>query len=165
MSQGCLDGKPCRLCCKIMGVAELDKRRYQWCTHVCEAGCGVYQSRPDDCASFRCLWLQASENGTPMADALKPSQCGAVMHEPNSGRAIVIDINDGVDWRTGALGQFIKHISSSLTILVRHRTKIIAVQRNRIAGAQEDPAHMDRGSTIHIEIPAINHAQQQVAVP
>lgn len=47
----------CSLCCKVMGVPEV-KQRHAWCPH-CSPGCGciIYESRPERCRQFNCLWL------------------------------------------------------------------------------------------------------------
>ena len=47
----------CRLCCKIMGVPELDKPMNVWCKHVCNTGCSIYEKRPQSCRDFVCVWL------------------------------------------------------------------------------------------------------------
>ena len=48
----------CGLCCKLMGVASLDKPPGKWCSHFRRAsGCAVYADRPGDCIAFNCTWL------------------------------------------------------------------------------------------------------------
>jgi hypothetical protein len=48
----------CTLCCKVIGIAALDKPRGRWCQH-CEAGvgCRIYERRPEECRSFDCGYL------------------------------------------------------------------------------------------------------------
>jgi hypothetical protein len=48
----------CTLCCKVMAIEELQKPVGSWCPH-CQPGrgCLIYDNRPDECRSFRCLWL------------------------------------------------------------------------------------------------------------
>jgi hypothetical protein len=48
----------CTLCCKVMGIEELEKPAGSWCLH-CQPGrgCLIYDKRPTECRSFRCLWL------------------------------------------------------------------------------------------------------------
>lgn len=51
----------CRLCCKTMGIYELDKSPCSWCEHANPkggAGCNIYEQRPRTCQDFRCLWLE-----------------------------------------------------------------------------------------------------------
>jgi hypothetical protein len=47
----------CRLCCKLMAVEEIDKKRDVWCRHACEKGCAIYKERPGACRDFICRWL------------------------------------------------------------------------------------------------------------
>ena len=52
----------CTLCCKVMGVAELDKKPGVECTHcIVGTGCGIYGSRPQMCREFNCYYLQNAE--------------------------------------------------------------------------------------------------------
>jgi len=57
----------CRLCCKLLGVPELEKPPGAWCTH-CDVrgakGCTIYEQRPGNCVEFECGWL-ASGGGYP----------------------------------------------------------------------------------------------------
>lgn len=47
----------CTLCCKVIGVPEIDKPRGQWCKH-CDSGkgCEVYFFRPAACREWFCGW-------------------------------------------------------------------------------------------------------------
>lgn len=48
----------CTLCCKVMGIAELQKPAGHWCPHCLPGkGCGAYEARPYECREFRCSWL------------------------------------------------------------------------------------------------------------
>jgi hypothetical protein len=53
--RGCKD---CTLCCKLLGIAELEKPRATWCTH-CEvkAGCKIHGAHPAECRDFYCGYL------------------------------------------------------------------------------------------------------------
>lgn len=55
MTRAC-DG--CTACCKSLSIRELDKPPGSWCPH-CKIGkgCAVYHVRPEECRSFRCVWL------------------------------------------------------------------------------------------------------------
>lgn len=75
----------CGLCCKLMGVAELDKPAGKWCAHFRRArGCDAYDVRPASCRAFNCTWLLAEGLG----EDWKPSVCGFLMHA-DAGRLIV----------------------------------------------------------------------------
>lgn len=46
------------MCCKLPSIAELNKPRFEWCAHCKpKAGCTIYDSRPQACRNFICVWL------------------------------------------------------------------------------------------------------------
>ena len=47
----------CTLCCKLIGVTELEKPAGEWCKH-CEVGkgCKIYAERPETCSAWHCGW-------------------------------------------------------------------------------------------------------------
>lgn len=65
----------CTLCCKILGVAELNKKAREYCPH-CEInqGCKIYQTRPKECSDFQCLWLLGE-----IPEDLKPNKTGVML--------------------------------------------------------------------------------------
>lgn len=40
-----------------MGIKELEKPPYTSCKHECAKGCAIYESRPESCAGYYCVWL------------------------------------------------------------------------------------------------------------
>jgi hypothetical protein len=55
----------CRLCCKLVGVFDqedgklvFEKEPYEWCQHACNTGCSIYETRPNGCRNYSCLWLE-----------------------------------------------------------------------------------------------------------
>ena len=54
----------CTMCCKVMGIKEIDKPSGQWCPHCLPGrGCAIYSDRPSECRTFNCDWLQAEALG------------------------------------------------------------------------------------------------------
>lgn len=47
----------CGLCCTALGVVVLEKPGGDACPHRSAAGCGIYDTRPDECREFVCGWL------------------------------------------------------------------------------------------------------------
>lgn len=92
MARTCGD---CSLCCRLMGIAELNKPVNQWCPHCAvldkpsRAGCKIYESRPPSCAGFQCMWLM--EENIP--DSLRPDKCGVLFFypDPNERGAETLD--------------------------------------------------------------------------
>ena len=80
----------CSLCCKLMGIATIDKPAGKWCPH-CKAdrGCGIYEQRPQECRNFVCGWLR----GPQLDERWKPSFCKFVLanDDDNTHMKIVVD--------------------------------------------------------------------------
>ena len=50
--------KGCTLCCKLLGIAELEKPRATWCRHCdVKAGCRIHGAHPAECKEFYCGYL------------------------------------------------------------------------------------------------------------
>lgn len=54
----------CTLCCKVLGIEALQKPQGAWCPH-CDVGraCRIYETRPEECRTFDCLWLHRENLG------------------------------------------------------------------------------------------------------
>jgi hypothetical protein len=87
----------CSLCCKVIGIAALDKPAGQWCPHFAKGvGCAIYASAPDECHSFNCTWLVTPALG----EAWRPDRCKLVMWTNRKGRLIVdVDADYPNAWR------------------------------------------------------------------
>jgi Fe-S-cluster containining protein len=65
----------CSLCCTVLRVDELSKRAGEDCMHQRgEKGCGIYESRPAICRSYRCLWRQGG-----LEDDERPNATGGIV--------------------------------------------------------------------------------------
>ncbi len=67
----------CSLCCKLLGISELDKPAGKWCPH-CRPGsqrCLVYEARPRTCRTYACGWLVNPK----FDDAWYPARCKIVV--------------------------------------------------------------------------------------
>ncbi len=64
----------CTLCCKLLGVKELNKPQGEWCKH-CDIGkgCKIYDSRPNECRNFTCMWIVGM-----LPEEMKPDKVHAV---------------------------------------------------------------------------------------
>ena len=53
---------PCRVCCRLPDIPELNKPINTWCRHIDlesdDAPCRIYDHRPDVCRAFDCAWKQ-----------------------------------------------------------------------------------------------------------
>lgn len=46
----------CTACCTGMAVTEINKPVETPCEHLKAGGCGIYETRPQSCQDFHCLW-------------------------------------------------------------------------------------------------------------
>ena len=88
----------CGMCCKLMGVAAIDKPAHMWCGHYRKgAGCGIYADRPKACADFSCYWLHAPN----LDDRWRPDRSRFVLHREDDGRTLVVEVDPATPdaWR------------------------------------------------------------------
>ena len=88
----------CTLCCKVMGIVELDKPRSRWCDHAMPGrGCAIYDQRPHSCRVFSCLWLLDEGLG----EEWKPEKSKLVIVPDNDGRAtrVYVDASSPDAWK------------------------------------------------------------------
>jgi hypothetical protein len=88
----------CTLCCKVIGVAALNKPAGAWCPH-CKIGqaCSIHATRPEECRSFFCMWLADLRLG----EEWKPDKSKMVVTTADEGRTIEIRCDPGFPqaWR------------------------------------------------------------------
>jgi hypothetical protein len=74
------------MCCKVLTVGALHKPMLTWCPQ-CQIGkgCGIYASRPAECAEFTCLWLLDET----MPAELQPNKCKFVTYQHSDGYLVV----------------------------------------------------------------------------
>jgi hypothetical protein len=67
----------CTMCCKLVGVAEIDKPEGKWCPHCALGkGCKIYDTRPPTCEGWDCMWLLGVFGARP---DLRPDKCKVVV--------------------------------------------------------------------------------------
>ena len=68
----------CTACCDgWLSAATLEMRPGKPCKNRCDAGCGIYEDRPEDpCRLFRCGWLQGV---LPDDESWRPDKSGAIL--------------------------------------------------------------------------------------
>jgi hypothetical protein len=80
----------CTLCCKLLGIAELDVPPVSWCPHCqTKAGCGIYERRPTECRQFDCEYLLDPALGNHW----KPSKCKMVVVREEFTHALVVHVD------------------------------------------------------------------------
>ena len=81
----------CSLCCKVLGIGELNKPLGTWCSHCRpgKGGCTIYQARPSECATFNCLWLTSAE----LDAAWYPPTAKLVVHLESGGNRLSVRVD------------------------------------------------------------------------
>ena len=120
----------CSLCCKVIGIAALDKPAGQWCPHFAKGvGCSIYGQTPDECRTFFCWWLKTPS----MGEAWRPDRCKLVLWTNRPGRLIVdVDADYPNAWRRepyyGQLKTWSnRNQASPIEVLVRAKGRMIVV--------------------------------------
>jgi hypothetical protein len=81
---------PCGMCCKLMHIPALQKPRHSWCPHYAKGrGCGVYATRPAECAAFKCLYLQADE----LPEAWRPDKARFMVWTGYEARRLIVEVD------------------------------------------------------------------------
>lgn len=74
------------MCCKTLGVTELNKPGNTWCQHCTPGvGCGIYDTRPKSCRDFSCAWLQSQVRSNPLPLELRPDHSRVLMTVTDDG--------------------------------------------------------------------------------
>jgi len=98
----------CGMCCKLIGVQELEKAQQTWCRYFRrEQGCGIYADRPPSCAAFACDWLIDERLG----EEWKPDRSGFVLRSTNGGKTINVEVDPAnpTAWKKAPYGEaFVK---------------------------------------------------------
>jgi len=75
----------CTFCCTWLAVEALDKPAGVACEHLTPHGCAIYDTRPDECRIFDCLWLQG------LGDlSTRPDRMGGVVTAAPEKKLLVI---------------------------------------------------------------------------
>jgi Fe-S-cluster containining protein len=83
----------CTLCCKVFRIIEVDSPPGQWCRHcVPGKGCSIYETRPDPCRGFFCMWM--SQPG--LGPEWKPEKSKIVLRVEPGGQSIAAHVDPSV---------------------------------------------------------------------
>lgn len=90
MSDGHTCGS-CSLCCKLMGISELEKQPGRWCWNFQRGmGCRIYHDRPTECRTFECEWLREPR----WPDDWRPDRSKFVMFTEEDGKRLKIVVDE-----------------------------------------------------------------------
>ncbi len=142
------------MCCKLVEITEIAKPQNVWCSHCTPGkGCGIYASRPSECANFDCGWLA----DTSLGDDWRPDRARFVItREPGSGRVfLVCDPAMPAAWRREP---YYAKIKASLARPGAERTQIVVTTGRKITllvrGGEYDLGEWDKGDQIIVNFDA-----------
>lgn len=125
----------CGLCCKLLAVEPLAKPAQRWCSHfTAGAGCGIYDERPQECRTFRCLWLMRPQLG----DEWQPNRSHIVLFFANDGSQLIASVDPAYPdaWRKPRFHQTLRDwsrrgLNDGLQVLVKIGQRVVVVLPDR----------------------------------
>lgn len=140
----------CTLCCKLLGIHELEKPAGAWCPH-CKPGrgCGIYDDRPASCRSFTCGWLADPS----MPDQVRPDRCKVVLYFTPGGERLVAECDPGAPlaWRSEPIYGQLKRWAVAAWAQKRMVTVMVGARMWVLTGRHEvDLGAVDRLARIAI---------------
>ena len=82
----------------------MNKPRDKWCQNCAKNSCAIYNSRPDDCREFNCMWLKVEK----MPDQLRPDRCGFVVSTTKDDDMVQVNVDASSTRLDDRLPQVIK---------------------------------------------------------
>jgi len=118
----------CSLCCKVLGIPELDKPKDAWCPNfLAGTGCGIYADRPPSCRNFVCRWLSDPDMGPEW----KPNACKMVVDSKPSLFVVHVDPAVAQPWRGEPYFSVLKRLSAqgltkgTIVLVIERRRSIV----------------------------------------
>ena len=119
----------CTMCCKLLEIGALNKPPGQWCPH-CKVGegCAIYETRPDECRSFNCLWL--SDASIP--EEWAPRNTRMVLAGAGAAIFVLVDPSRAGAWRNAPYHAKLRGWAAGMVprggqILVREGREMFAI--------------------------------------
>jgi hypothetical protein len=155
----------CTLCCKVMAVPALAKPAGTWCRHCrTGSGCGIYESRPNECAEFLCGYLAQPE----LPEEWKPVVSRLILSSKIIHGTINVFVDPGrpdawrkqpyygamQQWARRALatqGRVVVHLGArSIVILPDHAVDLGVVADDELIVVLSTSAEPGRDATHHV---------------
>ncbi|MGH6818200.1 MAG: YkgJ family cysteine cluster protein [Methylovirgula sp.] len=114
----------CSLCCKLLPVAALNKPHDRWCTHCRpgNGGCTIYETRPQTCREFDCLWLaepSVGEHWYPLQSKMVVQITGVHADDYDTFVDVHVDQAAPDAWRAEPYHSDLQRMSCAARTLVR----------------------------------------------
>jgi hypothetical protein len=103
----------CTLCCTVMRVAmEPPKAEHSTCSQCTHLGCAIYDTRPDVCRGFQCLWLASqSLEAYRLPPDMRPDRAGVVI-DINSAGSVIAHCEEVDSWRRDPMHRWLLGMAS-----------------------------------------------------
>lgn len=123
----------CTLCCKLLAIGALEKPRDRWCGHcVPGQGCGIYESRPRECAHFECGWKVDPRLGPEW----RPDRCKFLLAYDMNAKRMVVHVDANADnWRKEPFIGGLRNVAADVAAA---GGMVMVIQRNRTLVIQPD---------------------------
>ena len=112
----------CTACCRVFAIPKMDKPAGKWCTHCSIGkGCKIYDTRPQTCIDFTCLWLESHYHDADMPIEARPDRCKVVFSATTKEKIIAGTTMPGMEnaWRSGAAKKIIdKLINGGMRVVI-----------------------------------------------
>jgi hypothetical protein len=146
----------CTLCCKVLGIKEFDKPINQWCKHTHPGkGCKIYETRPQSCHDYACVWLQSQEAPNALPPEMRPDKCKVVMTFPVDQEVITCHVDPGFPaaWQEGPFSAFLYNATTDqgkkpLRFLVKSGSRSYFVQNGQ--AREVELSDMDEDGVQHV---------------
>lgn len=94
----------CTACCEVFHIPVLNKPQNTLCKDCTGFGCGIYDSRPQTCKDYQCIYIRSD-----MPEELRPDKCGVILEFLKDGTCQAA-IFKGKVFETDPIMKYIKTI-------------------------------------------------------
>lgn len=114
---------PCSLCCKVLGIEELNKPKNVWCVNAKRGhGCVVHETIiPQSCIDFVCMWLEKEHKDGGLREEFRPDKIHAVLTWlPKGSPGICVRVDPGYpnSHKIFPLSAFIDYVRQKVVLVV-----------------------------------------------
>lgn len=109
----------CSLCCKLPAVHSLKKLANKWCQFCSKDGnCQIYDTRPQECHDFECMWLASQKSPHPMRDDDRPDRAHIYLERKDDVVVAVCDPDYWNDRTMKRLTEWAARIEAPMFVVV-----------------------------------------------